>query len=183
MKKLSSFKIVEEDDEKRNLRVITCLMDSFDEIVASDDEDFVDDKISFDVSLEDISWEDIKHAFCDVPFQKYSKLELERGEEEAQDAKDSFKGCREAKQVDGCIEADPFEGYPVKHLKGYGVSNKDDEYNKDAKSYPSKSLNKKIRDGKQVQIGLDIRDGLQSGNLLDDAVDVKRSRQDFSIGR
>ena len=170
--KLAS-KQLEDDDSARNIRVISAIMDAYDE---SEELVELESPIEINSSWDNITWDDIKHAFSDRFMEKYSETdEREEVEETSWSQNDKRHNIKK-----------PREGDPSDYFNDYLDYEKGDEYDEDARSYSALSLKKKDarqEAGDGILIGKDKRNSLRPGNMLDEAVAVPRTKADFSISR
>lgn len=172
MARMASSKLVEENAKQRNIRIVASVMDTIDAFDNSE-EDYNElfgassskGAIVVESSSESLSWDDIKHAFND-DFLKVS----------ASDRRTVDEGM----EYDKCHKELLREGVTYEICHDYGDPD-NDEYDEEARAYPIKSMKENVSNvGEKFPVGIDRRKKLQPGNLLDEAVDSKRTRADFS---
>lgn len=161
---------LDDDDSARNIKVISAIMDAYDE---SEELVELESPIEINASWEDVTWDDIKHAFSDRFMDKYADI-------------DEREETKEANEEGKAKIQKPREGDPLDYFNDYLDYEKGDEYDEDARSYSALSLKKKDarqEAGDGILIGKDKRNSLRPGNMLDKAVEIPRTKADFSISR
>lgn len=172
--KLASSNLIEEDAKKRNIRIVASVMDALDEselVEEGLDDLFINSKVKgalvVEASVDELSWDDIKHAFNETTF-KFSSSDR--------------RSVDENLDYDQCHEELLREGVSYKICHDYGDLD-DDTYDEEARAYSTKSMKETDANLDNYPIGVDRRKKLQPGNLLDEAVDTKRTRSDFSTSK